>query len=426
MIMMKKNIFCKTAIFFVLASVFSCSQDPIFFKISTEPKPVKPHIQGSPTNIVMFERNSVPVMYVASGNLHWYAKANSGTGASGWDSAEYGIPQPGGKVIGLAATDEYLYALSIIDSGAATALRRIEPDKNEWENIPIAADIKYTLIQTIFADKDRLFAGARNNSGSDFGILYLVGGTLELLEENTEMLSGAASRLETSGTFHYLSTRKGVYKVAAGASSAEQLKELVQKTDEDGNVYDEQTEINRLFMGMIQLEDHDKTIIMIERNGGTLFEVREDGFKQIRYSDGANVASGRFSTGALALWRQTILDEDGQATANTYKRLVAGIQGGLYSTTTSSSYTHGYVEFELSSDNGSLVLDGPRNINPDITVDGNTDRYTATIGKHPINHFFQAPESIDKNMIFFASTQTAGLWSYRRDREGGPQWNAEK
>jgi hypothetical protein len=71
-----------------------------------------------------------------------------------------------------------------------------------------------------------------------------------------------------------------------------------------------------------------------------------------------------------------------------------------------------------------LVLDPRGSISPDITVDGNTDRYTATIGKHPINHLFQTPNNIDPRMTFFASTQTAGLWSYR-DRTGGWQWNAE-
>jgi len=63
-------------------------------------------------------------------------------------------------------------------------------------------------------------------------------------------------------------------------------------------------------------------------------------------------------------------------------------------------------------------------ISPSITVNGLTDRYTATIGKHPLNYMYQASDKIDDNMTFFASTQAAGLWSYR-NRGGGWQWNAE-
>jgi len=415
---MKINVFCKTVILFGVVLFFSCAQDPIFFTISTEPVPEKPRIQGSPTNMAVFKRNNVSLMYVASGSLHWYAKTDGGAGPdSRWDSAEYRIPQPGGKIIGLAATNDHLYALSISGSGVSTVLRRIGTSDGDWQDI--INENQYPLIQSIFADNDALFAGAMNSNGN-YGILYLTGDpstgpALRLLvrdAENTEMLSGAASR----GGFHYLSTRgKGVYKVAANISSVVQLADIDNMEDEGRR--------NRLFMGMIQLEDG--KIIVVERNGGALFEVQESGFKQLKYSDGRTVATGRYSTGALALWRQVIFDEKGDPNYDEGKKmLVAGIQGGLYSTTTSSSYTHGYVEFELNPD-GSLNLEPVRRDNsPSITVDGNTDRYTATIGKHPINYLYQMPREVDANMIFFASTQTAGLWSYR-NRTGGLQWNAE-
>jgi len=406
---MKTKFLRKTVILFGLFLVFSCAQDPIFFTISTEPVPEKPRIQGSPTNMAVFRRNDVPLMYVASGSLHWYGK-------TGWDSADYRIPQPGGKIIGLAATNTHLYALCIIGSGVSTVLRRIGPADDQWQDIIVES--QYILIQSIFADKDALFAGAMNYNGI-YGIRYLVenptGPSLQLLNketENTEMLSGAARR----GGFHYLSTRgKGVYKVATDISSVEQLADL-DSVDESRR--------NRLFMGMIQLED--EKIIVVERNGGAFFEVQESGFTQIRYSDGKTVTAGRYSTGALALWQEVIRDDNGEnPQPGVKKMLVAGKQGGLYSTTTSSSYTHGYVEFELNPD-GSLNLDPIRRDNsPSITVDGNTDRYTATIGKHPINYLYQTSHEVDANMIFFASTQTAGLWSYR-NRTGGLQWNAEK
>ena len=169
-------------------------------------------------------------------------------------------------------------------------------------------------------------------------------------------------------------------------------------------------------MGMIKLEND--MIIAVERNGGSLYEVKKDEFSQMYYNNGNPVTTGRYAMGSLALW------EDFEH-SNT-KILVAGIQGGLYSTST-SSYTNGYVEFDLNSDGSFNTASERRNSNNLYTVDGNTDRYTTSLGKHPINHLLQTPKKIHPRMIFFASTQTAGLWSYRdRPDNGGPQWNAEE
>jgi len=403
--MMKNKFFCNTVILFGLLLISSCGQQPIFYTISSETAPVKPLIPGSPTKMTVFERNGVPIMYVASGSLHWYAQTGEDTGLkSVWDSPEYDIPQPGGKVIDLTATRDHLYALCIIDSGVRTELRRIGHTEDVWEDIEIA-DSKYTLLQSVYAapGTGALFAGAMNNSDSDFGIFYLDNITLNLLADKTELLSGAAS---LDGNFYYLSTwGKGIYRFDLS-------------TKEFGQISDVQTggKNNRLFKGMLKLDD---TIIAVERDGGAFFEVQDSGFRKIRYSNGNTVATDKYATGALAVWQQNI--------AGGKRMLIAGIQGVLY-TSTSSSYTHGYVEFDLDytkNSDGWLVFTSTRRDNtPTITVDGNTDRYTATIGKHPVNHFFQAPESVDSNRTFFASTQTNGLWSYRT-RAGEPQWNAE-
>jgi len=434
--MKKANVFCKIVILFLLAVVFSCSQDPIFYTISTEPVPQKPRIEGGPTNVVVFEREydgvKVPIMYVASGRIHWYAREDKGAGASRWDTKEYNIPQPSGKIIGLAATDEHLYALCLVGRGVTTVLRRIGPAVNEeWQDIQIETGIRYTSIQSIYADKatGRLFAGVMSSSGIDYGILYLDDTTLRLLQIDTEMLSGLVSRQEgASGIIHYLSTRgRGVFMIAENAFSSSPRPadtDIVQLVDlENADKQD------RLFMGLIKLED--ESIIAVERNGGALFEVTKSGFTQKKNSNGDNITTGKFATGALALWQQITFDDDGnpileaggRPPQSNPKMLIAGIQGGLYNTTT-SSYTHGYVEFELTI-GGALELTPTRSsISPNISVDGNTDRYTATIGKHPINYFYQTSSDIDLNMTFFASTQTAGLWSYRNRTEGW-QWNAE-
>jgi hypothetical protein len=115
--------------------------------------------------------------------------------------------------------------------------------------------------------------------------------------------------------------------------------------------------------------------------------------------------TGYYATGALALWKNS--DE-------TQTLIIAGIQGSLFNTT--ASYPNGYVEFVWKADG---TVD--RN-NTDNMMSVYDDSYTATIGKHPINHLFQAEDG-----IFFASTQAHGLWSYRnRVENGGWQWNYEE
>jgi hypothetical protein len=379
----RKHNFCKTVILFVLVLIFSCSQDPIFFIISTETKPIEPIIPGGPTNMVQFERMDDSVMFVASGSrLYWYYY--------GWDSGKYNMPQPGGRIGGLAATKDHLYAL------CDNRLRRIGHYDYEgsWQDVPINGD--YTLIDTIYADpvSERLFAGARINSASveEYGILYLDDNALIILQGNTKMLTGAATRKESGSEIHYLCTLDKIYKISDD--------DLAGKNGPANEIR------NGMFVGMIRLAATgdpitDDPIIVVDRNSCELYRVDSSGIISI------GSVGGKYATGALAVWRNP---------GNPYdKMFTAGIQGGLYSTNTSSSYTNGYVEFPLSNDGQLGGLNDP----PTITVDGFTDRYTATIGKHPINHLFQAQDN-----TFFASTQSKGLWSYRV-RDGGPQWNAE-
>ena len=426
----------------------SCKQDPIFFIIANETAPKKPRIEGAPTNMVVFEREyrdpdgehekiTVPIMYVASGRLHWYAKA-PGADKPQWDSNEYpfNIPQPVGKIISLAAAGNRLYALSMDDAhGVNTTLRYIESDGNKWKESP-PAPTDYPSIQSIYAASadtettvdpettvnsvtitSRLFAGAgKNDRGrATYAILYLDNtyDTFKILKSDTFILSGAAYREEED--IYYLCTRgDGIFHITetelkeadltkSNISSVSQLKENNAST----------------FMGTIKLKDDQSTVIAVARNGGALYKVYNGSFEQISGSNG-NIATGRYATGALALW-----NEIDSVTGNTTpKMLIAGIQGGLYSTTT-SSYTHGYVEFDLKED-GSFDTDSNSRA-PDISINGNIDRYTASLGKHPINYLFQAPKEVDENMTFFASTQTKGLWSYRdRPDNGGWQWNAEE
>ena len=389
------------AIALTLVAICSCNQDPIFFTISRETAPLEPLIKGSPTNMVRFIHNGVDGFFVASKQLYRY------TGGS-WN---YSGPQPSGRVIALAATANYLYAVCITGDMDRT-LRRLKNDGTNWETIPFDAGGS-PMIQSIYADPDpvskRLFVGTGNTD--PFAIWHIHDddgdAKLKLLINETKYLSGAAF----DGSNYYLSTRDivgkggGIFMVDFGGGPDIEL--LESPGGENKNLQ---------IIGMIKLEDG--TIIAVERDGGAFFEVGTGGIER------RGIATGGWATGALAIWEHP---HDVEKPKNeTRKLLVAGIQGGLYNTTT-SSYTHGYVEFDLESSDGSLI--GSRRdpgILDTIYGDHDQDRYKATIGKHPINHLFQVPGDIDSNMTFFASTKNVGLWSYReRPRDGGWQWNAE-
>ena len=415
----------------------SCRQDNIFQIIASETAPRKPRIEGAPTNMVVFNRGDVPIMYVASGRLHWYAKAPEGSDVDGsqWDLNEYHIPQPGGKIISLAVTSdgdggERLYALCRDGNSVSATLRYIESDGADWVTIPPPVDRTYPVIQSIYADSstNRLFAGAGKNDANQatYAILYLDNetDTLKLLRANTSIFSGAVS----DGVTHYLSTRGngsrgGIFPISEAAlKNADQGiapidPDSIQPLSE-GVAENESGNSNRMFMSIIKLKNG--AIIAVERNGGALYKVQNGSFERMRYNNQKQdlINIGKYATEAITLWER-IDSTTGVATSS---QIVIGIQGGLFSTTT-SSHTYGYVEFELDPGSDSIVN---RHDPPSQSVD-NQDRYTASLGKHPLNHLFQAPQSVDENMTFFASTQTAGLWSYRdRPDNGGLQWNAEE
>ena len=382
----------------------SCNQDPIFYTIATEVKPQKPKIPGSPTKMVVFKPDGVTShLYVASGvGLYRYREGR-------WHLNNIF----GGMVMDLAVTTdggsgEYLYVLWSIGNNTDTILYQTD-DGSSWNRVRLGSSaVGYPRIQSIHADPEstRLFAGAHMNNIDNYAILYVdnpAAPVLHLLKGNTNMLTGAVSREDSGDDYHYLSTNGGgAFRVAddsltAGGAVAESDVSLF--PDSSG----------KKFFGMIKLTDVDNTILAIERNAlGAFYEMKDD----VTF-ERASIFVGRYPSGALALW--------GDPSDPSKKLLlIAGIQSGVGS----SSYTYGYVEFNLGSDE---LPEGTRNDSESGTLKSvsSNDRYKATIGKHPINHLFQAPDTVDSKMTFFASTQDNGLWSYRNRLNGGWQWNAE-
>ena len=397
--MIKKSVFCLTAILILLLTLFACGQQDIFFTIASETAPKKPRVDGAPSNMVVFNRtpktggSPTPVMYVASGNnLYWYAKDPSSTTPPtyGWNLGVYDTPKLPGKIRSLAVAGTYLYALC--DPGLFRIPNTIT-SSTTWEAIGSDASAEYPNLQNIFADNGQLFAGA--NNGGKYGILYLdTSNKLKKLADDTELLSGVAY----SNPNYFLSTRgKGVYSFGTLTPTPNPPQLATSNGDK-----------NLLIAGMIRLNA--TTVIAIERDGGTLYKVAAGGLTHAGGTSASPtvVKTGKYATGALAEYKYN----DGTAK----QILVVGVQGVLFNTT--SSYSHGYMEFKIETGD---ILEGPNE--PTVTVvSGN--QYTSSIGKRPINFMFQ-PTAVDNTeMLFFASTQTTGLWSFRF-RDGVWQWNAE-
>ena len=423
----------------------SCSQYHIFYAIANETAPRKPRIEGAPTNMVVFERKYpdrndlvVPIMYVASGQIHWYAKAQDADKPQ-WDLTEYDIPQPTteGKIIALAVAGDRLYALCHDDRNSVNAtLRFIEADGYTWKTISSeAAD--YPVIQSIYVDPstEQLFAGAGSKNDQDqvlatYAILYLDNktNTLKLLKGDTSIFSGVAYR----DNIYYLSTRGYKPRDSEGIGGIFQVSENGNVLDPasviplDDNTDAENNNNYRMFMSMIRLEDEDNTIIAVERDGGGLYKVQSGSFERMRYTNNEWIAIGKYATEAIALWENSEENSAGSIEP-LVKTLVVGIQEVL-NPTANSSHTYGYVEFDLNPQNGSFNTGtNRRDPSKQLPSVNNQEQYTGSLGKRPINHLFQAPRKIDEDMTFFASTQTAGLWSYRdRSGNGGWEWNAEE
>ncbi|MDR0486989.1 MAG: hypothetical protein LBG91_01945 [Treponema sp.] len=356
--------------------MFAACNDPVFYAISKEVKPIEPFIKGGPSNFAV----SGSVLFVASGGgLYRYS-------GSGWEKAQIANVK---KIASLASDGTYLYALTYAGVNTSTAVVKRLDTGGAWTNI----DTGGWNILNIYAAGGKLFIGVES-SGS-YTILYVDGtGAVEL--ECTGEICGAAF----NGTDYFLCTKGDtVYRLPGSGFPG---------------TPDSIVEDKAKFYGIISLENDplSSTVAVITRDG-KLYTVTDSVI-----TDSGAALSG-FASGALAVWR-----ENGSGVP---KLLLAGRQDSL-EYTISSGYTYGYVEIDITSTGTSGTFREPGGSPSSISppgVAGDTERYKSTIGKNPVNHLFQAPVNVDGNMTLFASTQKNGVWSYR-ERKGLYQWNAEE
>jgi len=363
--------------------------EPVFYMISVEPPITDPLIGGSPTNFVVYKDK----VYVASGrNIYSY----DGT------SCEKIPLQPGGRILQLAATDSYLYALCFPNSGN-TNLKRFSAAGN-WEDV--TGDTGgYNMLQSVYAANDKVFIGAEKNGS--FIILYMTDndGAYSPLTpgSTTDTPEYMFCGLAYDSQYYYLCTRSNKFfltPITGGPVTAKsKMKDDDPEKDDDVK-----------FTGIINLGNN--TILAISRNGN-LYNVNSG--LDITRLENISIGNNRYSTGALAVWR----DETG-----TPKLLLAGRQDSLVYTV-DSGYTYGYMELELDSGGIKAGMNFTEPGKADISSVADNERYISTIGKYPLNHIFQMTADIDPNMTLFASTQKNGVWSYRV-RDSIPQWNAEE
>jgi hypothetical protein len=372
----------KKTLFYIALILFLCAcKDPVFYAISQEVKPVDPLISGVPTNFAVFNK----YMYVAAGKTIY---AYNGS----WNGERH---RPGGNVLQIASTGEYLYALCSTDQNddKPMVIRRLDGNSS-WSQLGGILG-NYSKIHNIFAAGGILFILA-TSSVTDNNIYYSIiyidddnPDVINLLNAENPGNAGELTGAAYNGAYYLSTFDRGVYKI----------------DDINNGVSLIASNIN--FTGIINLEDDNGTILLISRNG-FLYTVKD------AITSAGTASMGGLSTGALAIWREN----------DSNRLLLAGRQDSL---SVSSGYKYGYLELKLDS-NGieSGVSFTEPGINPLSTVkQSENERYQSTIGKYPVNYIFQTPAEIDGNMILFASTQKNGVWSYRV-RGGLYQWNAEE
>jgi hypothetical protein len=368
------------------ALLVSCAQDAVFYTIQYDKLLNKdPVVPGGPTKIVEIG----DALYVGSDGIYRYAKPTVAGEESRWRR----LPnQPGGKkIMDLAGTGSYLYALVMKDSSlSATELVRLKDPASgsgSWETVDKGG---HSRIQSISGAGDTLFAGT--STGGEY-VLYIedTSGSpvLTRVTNASGMLKAAAKHQD--GTYYVSLIGRGILK----AASPQDLS--------NNNILQYNGESPDNFFGFIEIE-------------GELIAVSGDGWIW-RIGDSGNVNGKKYDArlnGALAKWKNPV--DSGKAVD---LLLLGRAVGGGSSMTV---YYYGYSELSTGADgkiSGDLSLQTPGQPQSGVpTSVSKYDTYYNTLGTHAVTSLYQAPW----DTVLFASTQQSGLWSCRGDPK---EWDIE-
>ncbi|GMO46700.1 MAG: hypothetical protein Ta2B_28420 [Termitinemataceae bacterium] len=375
---------------FLLLTVVSCNQDPIFFNISLEVEPVDPKIQGSISKMVKTSGGGASYkIYTANGSL-WCFSGNS------WNR----ISAPG-RVFDVAITANDAIFILCIDDLYGTVYKQ---SGGNW--VEIKNNSSYSLIQSIFAADNRLFAGACKSESDELAILELKpSDTFGQIRTDCRDLTGVAYYPLTAGDgIYYFSLTNGIYSAIDTGGVLGSVNPLT---------------LSYIVKGIFSYE-HSSTgpvSIIAVTNNANIISITVDDTDPANPKSSYNVYSKKYPfTGAIASWKSNTSSEE---------RILFGVRGGIDN--------YGYYEMKIlgTGKPDFNTFYEPGELKPDSSVD-NIESYRQQLKKHLVNSLMQAPSSAGKTTVgqlpvVFAGTQKDGVWSYRETNEK-PEgvWNAEE
>lgn len=158
---------------------FSCENEPIFYNIAKEVPLLDSVVTGNVYSIVQ----QGEYLYAANGKIFKKGKNEEVTSENNpWKV----VDKPDGKIIRLAATDSYLYALSVADpiNGSENYTIYVSPagDKLSWEAISVSGNVTAIFDNEAYDDPSKLKAFYSTKDG----VFALNGKTAETTDLTTE------------------------------------------------------------------------------------------------------------------------------------------------------------------------------------------------------------------------------------------------
>jgi len=387
--MMKKNFIVIFAV--VIAAILITCNEPVFYMVSKEAPKVEPLIEGSPTNFVIFDN----AVYVASGEKIFSTEGKvEGEGKDRKVIFSIYSPPDFGRVIYLASTTDYLYAVCLTDDSANKKtkgiLKRSKKPSSGWDTIYDADNV-----QSVFAaGKDificTMYYGSDNKEKfkilhSEESLSLSSNDFLPIKDGLSTELRGVIGIDDPTNPTKFLLCAGSLYNVVNNSGTIVINLFGVEKTKADD-----------YFMGIVNINstigiaavDRSGKLFRINNNSGILTAPEE------RFG---SYSTNQKATGSIAT-----------CIIGSTNFLLIGRQDMSYST--SSGYTHGYLE--IVYDNNDFISDRKEPGKDAPTTTDSYDAYISSIGKNPVNHIIQIPSSIDveQNKIILASSQSTGVW----------------